>query len=149
MTVFKKPAVRTPEVVPPFDGLRATEYRVQILQRTIAVGTTQRGRGNLRAPRHGCRLRQAWSATLAGWGASSLTQATGATVSPHRDRESACILAVAIEKGQRADVGLDRIRHFSRHKQLATMLLYRDEVDQAATQARLAAIVADELTTAK
>jgi len=29
------------------------------------------------------------------------------------------------------------------------MLLYRDEVDQAATQARLAAIVADELTTAK
>jgi hypothetical protein len=58
-------------------------------------------------------------------------------------------ITVAIEKGQQAGVGLDQIRHFSRHKQLATMLLYRDEVDQAATQARLAAIVGDELTTAK
>jgi hypothetical protein len=29
------------------------------------------------------------------------------------------------------------------------MMLYRDERDQAATQARLAAIVGDELTTAK
>jgi integrase/recombinase XerC len=59
------------------------------------------------------------------------------------------VITVAIEKGQQAGVGLDQIRHFSRHKQLATMLLYRDEVDQAATQARLAAIVGDALTTAK
>ena len=68
MTVFKKPAVRTPEVVPPFDGLHAPEHRVQILQGTIAVGTAQGGRWNLRVLRHRCRSQRAWSASLAGRG---------------------------------------------------------------------------------
>jgi hypothetical protein len=52
---------------------------------------------------------------------------------------------VAIEQGQKAGVGLDQIRHFSRHKQVATMMLYRDERDQAETQAQLARIVAGSI----
>jgi hypothetical protein len=39
---------------------------VQILQRTIAVGTPLRERGNLRVPRHGCRSHRASSTTVAG-----------------------------------------------------------------------------------
>ena len=38
--------------------------------------------------------------------------------------------AAAIQKGQQAGVGLDQIRHFSRHRTLATMLIYRDEHDR-------------------
>jgi hypothetical protein len=67
-SVLIEPTGHTLEVVPPFDGLHATEHRVQVLQRTIAVGTPQRGRGNLRVPRHGCRSPQVWSATLPGCG---------------------------------------------------------------------------------
>jgi hypothetical protein len=42
---------------------------------------------------------------------------------------------------------LDQIRHFSRHRLLATMLIYRDEHDKAATQRTLADVVASTLTT--
>jgi hypothetical protein len=68
MPVFKEPAGHTLEIVPPFGRLHATEHRVQILQWTIAVETTQRGRWNFRVLRHGCRSHQAWSATLPGCG---------------------------------------------------------------------------------
>jgi hypothetical protein len=67
-SVLIEPTGHTLEVVPPFDGLHAPEHRVQVLQRTIAVRTTERRRGNLRVPRHGCRSHQVWSATLAGCG---------------------------------------------------------------------------------
>jgi integrase/recombinase XerC len=69
--------------------------------------------------------------------------AVGIKLWTHGLRHSA--ITVAIEQGQKAGVGLDQIRHFSRHKQVATMMLYRDERDQAATQAQLATIVGDSL----
>lgn len=54
-------------------------------------------------------------------------------------------ITTAIEKGQQAGVGLDQIRHFSRHKTLATMLIYRDEHNREATQRTLADVVAGTL----
>jgi integrase/recombinase XerC len=57
-------------------------------------------------------------------------------------------ITVAIEQGQQAGVGLDQIRHFSRHKQVATMMFYRDEREQAKTQAQLANIVSSSLSRA-
>jgi integrase/recombinase XerC len=51
-------------------------------------------------------------------------------------------ITTAIEKGQQAGVGLDQIRHFSRHRVLATMLVYRDEHDRSTTQRTLADVVA-------
>jgi hypothetical protein len=56
-------------------------------------------------------------------------------------------ITTAIEKGQQAGVGLDQIRHFSRHKTLATTLIYRDEHEKAATQKTLADVVAGTLAT--
>jgi integrase/recombinase XerC len=55
-------------------------------------------------------------------------------------------ITTAIVKGQQAGVGLDQIRHFSRHKTLATMLIYRDEHDKAVTQRTLADVVANTLS---
>jgi integrase len=55
-------------------------------------------------------------------------------------------ITTAIEHGQKAGVGLDQIRHFSRHRTLATMLIYRDEHDREATQRTLCDIVAATLT---
>jgi hypothetical protein len=55
-------------------------------------------------------------------------------------------ITTAIEKGQQDGVGLDQIRYFSRHRTLATMLIYRDEHDKAATQRTLADVVAKTLT---
>ncbi len=46
----------------------------------------------------------------------------------------------------RAGIGLDQIQHFSRHRTLATMLIYRDEQDRAVTQRTLAEIVAESVT---
>lgn len=42
-------------------------------------------------------------------------------------------------------LGLDQMRHFSGHKQVATMMLGRDERTQAQTQAQIAGIVGDSL----
>jgi len=64
-SVSIEPTGHTLEVIPPFNRLHAPEHRVQILQGTIASGTPQRGRRNLRVLRHGCRSHQGWSATLA------------------------------------------------------------------------------------
>jgi integrase len=55
-------------------------------------------------------------------------------------------ISTAIEKGQQAGLGIDQIRAFSRHKTLATMLVYRDEHDRDKTQRTLADIVAATLT---
>lgn len=71
----------------------------------------------------------------------------GLHLSPHPLRHTA--ISTAIEYGQKAGLGLDQIRHFSRHKALATMLIYRDEHDRAAVQKTLADVVADTLTDAK
>jgi integrase/recombinase XerC len=51
-------------------------------------------------------------------------------------------ITTAIQEGQRAGLGLDQIRHFSRHRTLATMLIYRDEHDKAAAQRTIADVVA-------
>jgi integrase len=72
-----------------------------------------------------------------------LGQKVGVKVWCHALRHTS--ITTAIEKGQQAGVGLDQIRHFSRHKTLATMLIYRDEHDKAATQRTLADVVAGTL----
>jgi integrase len=56
-------------------------------------------------------------------------------------------ITAAIEHGQKAGISLDQIRHFSRHRTLATMLLYRDEHHRAATQRTLADVVVGTLAT--
>ena len=68
----------------------------------------------------------------------------GVRVWPHALRHSA--ITNAIIRGQRAGVGLDEIRAFSRHRTLETMLVYRDEHDRLVTHRRLADLVAGTLT---
>lgn len=48
----------------------------------------------------------------------------------------------AAELGQRAGLGLDKIRAHSRHRTIATLMLYVDEHDRQTTQATLADLVA-------
>jgi integrase/recombinase XerC len=74
----------------------------------------------------------------------TLGQDVGIKVWCHALRHTS--ITTATEKGQQAGVGLDQIRHFSRHKTLATMLIYRDEHDKAATQRTLADVVASTLS---
>jgi integrase len=74
----------------------------------------------------------------------ALGQRVGVHVWCHGLRHTA--ITTAIERGQQAGVGLDQIRHFSRHRTLATMLIYRDEHDRAQTQRTLADIVANTLS---
>ena len=64
----------------------------------------------------------------------------------HALRHSAC--TEAIIRGQRAGLGLDQITAFSRHRTLATLLVYRDERDRAAVQRQLADVVAGALVAA-
>jgi integrase len=54
-------------------------------------------------------------------------------------------ITTALEKGQRAGLGLDQIGAFSRLRTLATMLIDRDEGDRTATQRTLTDIVASTL----
>jgi integrase/recombinase XerC len=72
-----------------------------------------------------------------------LGQRVGLHVWCHGLRHTA--ITTAIEKGQQAGVGLDQIRAFSRHRSLATMLIYRDEFDRASTQKTLVDVVARTL----
>ena len=65
----------------------------------------------------------------------------GVRVWCHALRHSA--ITATIEKGQQAGVGLDQIRAFSRHRTLATILVYRDERDRMVTQRQLTDVVAD------
>jgi integrase/recombinase XerC len=52
----------------------------------------------------------------------------------------------AAELGQRAGLGLDKIRAFSRHRTIATLMIYVDEHDRAQTQKTLGDLVAGTLT---
>jgi integrase/recombinase XerC len=52
----------------------------------------------------------------------------------------------AAELGQRAGLGLDTIRAHSRHRSIATLMLYVDEHDRRRTQTTLADLVAGTLT---
>ncbi len=73
----------------------------------------------------------------------TLGQKVGLHVWCHGLRHTA--ITTAIEHGQKAGLGLDQIRHFSRHRSLAVMLTYRDEHDRAVVQRTLADVVADTL----
>ena len=72
-----------------------------------------------------------------------LGQRVGAHVWCHALRHTA--ITTAIERGQQAGIGLDRIRAFSRHRNIETMLVYRDEHDRAGVQRSLTDIVAHSL----
>lgn len=52
----------------------------------------------------------------------------------------------AAELGQKAGLGLDKIRAHSRHRSIATLMLYVDEHDRQQTQKTLADLVAGSLT---
>lgn len=73
-----------------------------------------------------------------------LGQKVGLHVWPHGLRHSS--ITAAIEHGQKAGVGLEQIRTFSRHRAIATMLIYRDEHDRERTHRTLADVVAGTLT---
>jgi integrase/recombinase XerC len=73
----------------------------------------------------------------------TLGRRVGARVWCHALRHTA--VTEAIVRGQQAGLGLDQIRAFSRHRTLATMLVYRDEHDRAGIQRQLADVVAGTL----
>jgi integrase len=52
----------------------------------------------------------------------------------------------AAELGQRAGLGLDKIRAHSRHRSIATLMLHVDEHNRQRTQTTLADLVAATLT---
>jgi integrase len=52
----------------------------------------------------------------------------------------------AVELGQKAGLGLEKIRAHSRHRTIATLMLYVDERDRSQTQRTLADVVASTLT---
>jgi len=72
-----------------------------------------------------------------------LGQKVGVRVWCHALRHTA--ITEAIIRGQQAGLGIDQIRAFSRHRSLQTMLVYRDQRDQAAVQRQLADVVAGSL----
>ena len=72
-----------------------------------------------------------------------LGRRVGVRVWCHALRHTA--ITEAIIRGQQAGVGLDQIRAFSRHRTLATMLIYRDAREQMAVQRQLADVVAATL----
>jgi integrase len=73
----------------------------------------------------------------------ALGRRVGVRVWCHALRHTA--ITEAIVRGQRAGLGIDQIRAFSRHRTLATMLVYRDEHDRAGVQRQLADVVAGTL----
>lgn len=74
----------------------------------------------------------------------TLGQRVGLHVWNHALRHSSITQAATL--GQRAGLGLDKIRAHSRHKSLATLLIYVDEQDRAQTQRTLADVVGSTLT---
>jgi integrase len=52
----------------------------------------------------------------------------------------------AAELGQKAGLGLDKIRAHSRHRSIATLMLYVDEHDKQKTQTTLADLVASTVS---
>lgn len=72
-----------------------------------------------------------------------LGQRVGVQVWCHSLRHTA--ITTAAELGQRAGLGLDKIRAFSRHRTIATLMIYVDEHDRAQTQRTLGDLVAGTL----
>ena len=77
---------------------------------------------------------------------TEIGQRVGVRTYCHALRRAAC--TEAIIRGQQAGLGLDQIRAFSRHRTLATLVVYRDEHDRMAVQRQLAEVVAGTLTAA-
>jgi integrase len=75
----------------------------------------------------------------------TLGQKVGLRLWPHALRHTA--ITQAAELGQRAGLGLDKIRAFSRHRTIATLMTYVDERDREQTQRALGEMVAGSLTT--
>jgi len=69
-----------------------------------------------------------------------LGQRVGLHVWPHAIRHSS--ITQAAELGQRAGLGLDKIRAFSRHRSIVTLMTYVDEHDREQTQRSLSDLVA-------
>ena len=69
---------------------------------------------------------------------SELGEQAGAKVWPHGLRHTA--ITSAVEAAQEHGVTLDEVRQFSRHKNINTLLVYRDRVRDV--QGQLAALVA-------
>jgi integrase len=69
-----------------------------------------------------------------------LGQRVGLHVWPHALRHTS--ITQAAELGQRAGFGLDKIRAFSRHRSIVTLMTYVDERDREETQRRLSDLVA-------
>jgi len=67
-------------------------------------------------------------------------QRVGLHVWPHAIRHSS--ITQAAELGQRAGLGLDKIRAFSRHRSIVTLMTYVDEHDREQTQRSLSDLVA-------
>jgi integrase len=74
----------------------------------------------------------------------ALGQTVGLHVWPHALRHTS--ITQAAELGQRAGLGLDKIRAFSRHRTIATLMIYVDEHDRQQTQKTLGDLVAGTLT---
>jgi integrase len=73
-----------------------------------------------------------------------LGQRVGLHLWPHALRHTA--ITHAAELGQQAGLGLDKIRAFSRHRTIATLMIYVDAHDQEQTQRTLSELVATSLT---
>ena len=73
-----------------------------------------------------------------------LGQKVGLHVWPHALRHTS--ITQAAELGQRAGLGLDKIRAFSRHRTIATLMIYVDEHDRTQTQKTLGDLVARTVT---
>ena len=69
-----------------------------------------------------------------------LGQKVGLHVWPHALRHTS--ISQAAELGQRAGFGLDKIRAFSRHRSIVTLMTYVDEHDREQTQRSLSDLVA-------
>ena len=74
---------------------------------------------------------------------SELGEQAGVKVWPHGLRHTA--ITSAVEAAQEHGVTLDEVRQFSRHKNINTLLVYRDRVRDV--QGQLAALVADTVET--
>jgi len=53
----------------------------------------------------------------------------------------------AVELGQQAGMGLEKVRAFSRHKSVVTLMTYVDELDRAGTQRAITDLVAGRIVT--
>ena len=115
-----------------------TAIRRYLVHRGTTAGPVFQSRGNRGKSRDG-RLETRSVLRIV----RELGQRVGLHVWCHGLRHTS--ITTAIERGQQAGVGLDQIRTFSRHRSLATMLIYRDEHDRDRTYRTLADVVASAL----